>query len=251
MAKKWYNLFVSVDENAAAAAAAAAGSAPPEKGGAPAPHGASPASSKSAAQTVADLAASIRPPEFSGPVGDPNAFEEIYAAAEIPVPPHGYTILKVAEMLQNEHIRGLARDVKRSSILVALDAAGVKIEEIIQDAVRRDRALDTYERVQQKALEELEARKNKENSEIQAEIDRLVAEQRARMQANDDETARFKERNYGWLLKKRQEEQRIAEAVAPFISENPITTGGGTVAPAPAPAPAPPDSGKQDPGKQQ
>lgn len=247
MAKKWYNLFVSVDENAAPAAG---GSATPGKGGAAAPHGATPPAGRSgasqpgaqpsAAQTVAELAASIQPTAFTAPVADPTVFSEIYAAAEIPVPPHGYTILKVADMLQSEHIRGLAREVKRSSILLALDAAGVKIEEIIQDAVRRDRALDTYERVQQKALEELEARKSKENADIQAEIDRLVAEHRARIQANNDETARFKERNYGWLLKKRQEEQRIADAVAPFVSENPITAGGPV---APPPAPASPEPG--------
>ena len=110
-------------------------------------------------------------------------------------------------------------------MLVALDAASVDIKDVIQDAVRRDRALDTYERVQQRAVEELEARKSKENSEIQAQIDKFVTEQRAKIQNNNDEIAREKERFTGWRLKKQQEEKKIADAVGYFVSENPITTG--------------------------
>src|SRR5205807_6865825 len=85
--------------------------------------------------------------------------------------------------------------------------------------------LDTYERVQQRAAEELENRKSKENSQIQADIDRYVAEQRAKMQGNTDEVTREKERFFGWRLKKQQEEKKIADAVGYFVTENPITTG--------------------------
>ena len=128
-------------------------------------------------------------------------------------------------MLESEHIRNLPSDVKKSSVLVALDAAGADVKDVIQDAVRRDRALDTYERVQQRAVEELESRKSKENSQIQAEIDKYLTEQRAKVQANSDEVAREKERFAGWRLKKQQEEKKIADAVGYFVSENPITTG--------------------------
>ena len=93
------------------------------------------------------------------------------------------------------------------------------------DAVRRDRALDTYERVQQRSVEELESRKTKENGQIQGEIDKYLTEQRAKMQSNSDEVAREKERFSGWRLKKQQEEKKIADAVGYFVSENPITTG--------------------------
>src|SRR5207237_3202257 len=130
---------------------------------------------------VAEIAKTVAPqPQFTVSPANAASFEEIYKAAEIPAVSQGYSILKVAEMLQSEHIRTLPAEVKRSSILVALDAAGVNIRDVIQDAVRRDRALDTFENVQQKALEDLESRKAKENSQIQAEIDRLVAEHRAK-----------------------------------------------------------------------
>jgi hypothetical protein len=205
MTKKWYNYFVSVDE---------AGSADQSAD-----------TPKSTAQSVAEIAASaVAEPKFTAPVSDPTSFDEIYKAAEIPPAPQGYSILKVANMLESEHIRNLPSDVKKSSVLVALDAAGANIKDVIQDAVRRDRALDTYERVQQRAVEELEARKGKENNDIQAQIDKFVTEQRAKIQANNDEVTREKERFSSWRLRKQQEEKKIADAVGYFVSENPITT---------------------------
>ena len=155
------------------------------------------------------------------------------ANAEIPPAAKGYSILKVSQMLESEHIRNLPSDVRKSSILVALDAAGVEIKDVIQDAIRRDRALDTYERVQQRAAEELESRKTKENSDIQAQIDKYVTEQRAKIQSNNDAISREKERFTGWRLKKQQEEKKIAEAVGYFVTENPITTGDVNATPSP------------------
>ena len=213
MTKKWYNYFVSVDE---AEVATQTGKAATQNA----------AGSKTAAQSVAEIASSIAlEPKFTTPVSDPTSFEEIYKAAEIPQVPQGYSIFKVAHMLESEHIRTLPSDVKKSSVLVALDAAGIDIKDVIQDAIRRDRALDTYERVQQRAVEELESRKTQENTQIQAQIDKYVTEQRAKIQANNDEIARAKERFTGWRLKKQQEEKKIADTVGYFVSENPITTG--------------------------
>jgi len=182
---------------------------------------------RSPAQTVAEIASSIAvEPKFTAPVSTAAGFDEIYRAAEIQPPAHGYTVMKIAEMLQSERIRTLPAEVKKSSVLLALDAAGVKIEEVIEDAVKRDRALDGFERVQQKSLDELEARKDQENKQIQAELDRLIQEHKARIQANNDDVAREKERFYAWRLQKQQEEQKIADSVSYFVVENPITTGG-------------------------
>jgi len=219
MSKKWYNLFVSVDQPAEESTETSHDQAP-----------------LSAAQAVAEIAATVAPEtKFSTPVNNPTSFQEIYNAAEIHSPAHGFTVMKVAEMLHSEHIRNLPRDVKRSSVLVALEASGAVIQDVIEDAVKRDRALDTFERVQERALGELEARKAKENHEIQAEMDRIAAEHKARMQANNDELAREREKFYGWRLKKQEEEQKISDTVSYFVTENPITTGGSNAA-APAPS---------------
>jgi hypothetical protein len=229
MSKKWYNYFVSVDPGAA--------EGPPDQAAGPqTPSAAAPrAAAPSAAQTIADIAASVKPPAaFTQPIADPTAFEQIYAAGEVRTPAHGFTIFKIGEMLKSEHIRSLPVEIKRSSVLLALDAAGVKLTEVIEDAVRRDKALDAFETVQQRALDQLEARKADENKKLQAEADRVLNELRSKIQANNDAVAKERERMQTWRLQKQQEERRIADAVAPFVSENPISTG-------PLPAPAKPD----------
>ena len=203
--KKWYDLFVVRTPGDEAAEAAAA----PER--------------------VADIAAAASSPgeaSFSNATATPTDMAEIYSSAQIGVPAHGYSVLKVAEMLQSEHIRALPADVKQKSIMVALDAAGVKIGDIIEDAVRRDRALDTYERVLQKSLEDLRAQKAAENQQIQEEIDKRIAELRTRVEENNAELTAEQNNLLAWRVRKRQEEDRIAEAVGHFVSENPITTSG-------------------------
>ena len=223
MSKKWYNLFVSVDES----------SNRPEESESTPP-------APTAAQAVADIARSVAPsagpaPTFTTAVTNPASFAEIYQAAEIHPPSHGFTIEKVGDMLRSEHIRTMPRDVKRSSVLVALEAVGAPIQDVIQDAMKRDQALDTFESVQEKALNQLEAQKTQENQEIQAEIDRVLAEHRSRIQANNDQVAKEKERFFAWRLKKQEEEQKIADSVSYFVADNPITAGGHAAAPASTP----------------
>lgn len=226
MSKKWYNYFVSV-EGQQQDAVSPEDVAPPT------------APQRSAAQAVADIAAAVTvAPTFARKVSPTNSFEEIYQAAEIAAPTHGYTVFKVADMLQNPHIRELPREIKRSSVLVALESSGVKVEEIITDAVRRDKALDTFETIQRRGVEQLEAAKAEENKKAQAEVDRILEEFRARIQANNEAVAREKERFQTWLQQKHQEEQKIADTVGYFVSENPVTVGSVHV-PAPAPAPLP------------
>ena len=140
-------------------------------------------------------------------------------------------------MLRSEHIRALPRDVKRSSILVALEAVGAPIQDVIQDAMTRDRALDTFESRTGEGPKPVGSPEAQENQEIQAELDRLVAEHRSRIQANNDAVAKEKERFFAWRLKKQEEEQKIADAVSYFAADNPIAPGGHAAAPAPAPKP--------------
>jgi len=213
VSKKWYNLFVSVDSPAGEI----------EESG----EGAVQKQPADAARMVADIAATVPAVStFSAPVSDPTSFDQIYQAAEIGTPQHGYTILKIARMLQSEHLQGLPQEVKRSSILVALEAAGAKIEEVIQDAVRRDRALDSFEKVLQKSRDEVEAAKIDENRKIEAEMNAMLANYRARIQANNDAVAKENTRFSSWQAKKQQEERTIADAVSYFVSENPITVSG-------------------------
>ncbi len=221
--KKWYSYFVTIDDSTSTDTSPST----------------SPTGGNNAAQAIADIAASIQPaatqqrveqkiqaasPALPAVGAKSLSFTEIYAAAEIVAPTHGYTVLKVADMLENPHIKELPSEVKRSSVLVALDAANVKVQEIVEDAVRRDKALDAFERIQQKQIEELEAAKLEENRKLQTELDKLTAEHKAKIQANSDLVTQRKESFYTWRLDKQKMEQRISDTVSHFVTDNPITT---------------------------
>ena len=160
---------------------------------------------------------------FTGSVATPTNLAEIYRSAQISTPAHGYTVLKVSEMLHSGHISALPADVKQKSVMVALDAAGVKVADIVEDAVQRDRALDTYERVLQKHLEDVRTEKARENAQFEKEITQRAAELRARIDQNNAATGREQDDLIAWRTRKRREEERIAEAVGYFVSPNPIT----------------------------
>ena len=138
--KKWYSYFVVTDDRTDPAEPSTVADPPPQRVSDAFPDAKDEPELPAAAVVSANLGA-------------------VYDAAKIAAPAHGYTVLKVAEMLQSEHIRALPAEVKRKSVMVALDAAGVKVTDIVEDAVRRDRALDTYERVLQKSLDDLRARR--------------------------------------------------------------------------------------------
>jgi len=137
---------------------------------------------------------------------------EIYRAAGIMSPRRGYSIEKVVEMVNSEHIRGLSKELKRAAVLMALNAAGVLIGEVVQDAKARQHALDAYEVEQKKQLEGEWARKEEENSRIEAELERVKAQYMLRMSRNMDAVARQKAIFATWLETKQQQCQNISEA---------------------------------------
>ena len=66
---------------------------------------------------------------LTGPQTDLLCYEDIYRAAGILNPCSGYGIHKVVDMLNSDRIRNLAPDIKRASVLMALDAAGTSAAE--------------------------------------------------------------------------------------------------------------------------
>jgi hypothetical protein len=160
--------------------------------------------------------------EASGPH---PPFEQIYANAPVKPPRIPYGILKVAGMANSPHLAGLSVDAKRCSLLMALEAAGVDVEDLLQDAVVRQKALNEYEEQQQRQLRDFEAVKQEENSKIQAELDRLTSQFLSRIQANLDEIAREQDKLRAWQRSKQQEAQRITEAATLCVPQGSATSG--------------------------
>jgi hypothetical protein len=145
------------------------------------------------------------------------SMEDIYRVAGIVGPRKGYSINKIVEMLHSEHLRGLSKEMKRASVLMALDAAGVTVDEVLQDAKARQDAIDSYETEQRKQFEAQLARKAEENAQIQAEMERVKARYTERLRRNLDGMAREKATFGNWLTAKQQEAQSMAEAVDLYL----------------------------------
>ena len=155
-----------------------------------------------------------------------STFDDIYrksnlkstsAAAE-------WNILKVADMLNSEHLRGLSSASKHSALLMALEAAGVAVEDVLQDAVQRQRLLNDYAESQQRRLVELETVKLRENERLAAEMEAVSAQYRSQIAASVAEIERERESLREWQEQKEREQRRIAEAASACVSADPMTS---------------------------
>jgi hypothetical protein len=152
-------------------------------------------------------------------------FEQIYQSGAVKPPRVSYGVLKVAEMLNSAHLCGMPAESKRAALMMALDAGGAKIEDILQDAIVRQRVLNDYEEARQRDLQNFEAAIQEQNAAIQAEMERKTSQYRARMQRNLDEVARAQDSFRIWQKRKQQEGQRIADAAACCVPEAGSTAG--------------------------
>ena len=156
---------------------------------------------------------------------DLSPMEDIYRAIGIMNPPRGYSITKVVEMLNSEHIRDLSKELKRAAVLMALDAAGTSLEQLQRDAKARQDALDAHEAQQRKQVEAEWARKAEEIVQIQAEMDSIKAHYTGRISRNLDGVARQKATFAEWVNSKQQECQGMAEAIE-LCSKSPVSVVG-------------------------
>jgi hypothetical protein len=161
---------------------------------------------------------SERASPFDAPVlAKAGGFDQIYHAARARLPAIPYGIVKVREMADSPHLYGMTPEAKRGAIMMALEAAGAVVEDLLQDAVARQRVLNEYEEKQSERLRELEAVKTEENRTIQADLDRLTGQYMARIQANLNDIARQQDNFHAWQKRKQQECQRMAEAATLLV----------------------------------
>ena len=151
-------------------------------------------------------------PAPGAPGGRYSSFEQIYQSATNKLPRISYNILKVSDMVSSDHLAGMSSEAKRSSLLMALEAAGVAIEDVLQDAVLRQRALSEYEEAHKARVKNFEQTKLEENAKIQAELEKLTKSHMARIQANLDDVAREQDNFRAWQQSKNEECDRLTEA---------------------------------------
>jgi hypothetical protein len=174
--------------------------------------------------------AKVSPPAPGSPggLGEIPDFPSIYQASGVTDPPHGFSAFKVLEILSSAEFEGLDQKARAAALMgfLKMNPAGpVAIADIVQDAVKRDHALDGFDEFLRKKLEQRRAQLDQENEVLQKEIDELNRRNREKMDQNRRALETDKERLASWEARKRIEERRLYDAVAPFVQENPVTLG--------------------------
>jgi len=178
--------------------------------------GALPPSNGSSSDPVGINSTSLGGPsaDLGTPQGDLLPLEDIYRSAGIVAPRLSYSINKIVDMLNSDHLRGLPAESKRASLMMALDAAGIPLDSILRDATQRQSVIAAYEAAQRRKFEEYWSRKAEENSLLQAEMERLTRQYVERMNRNLNEVAQEKEAFQKWQSILQQETDQITEAVS-------------------------------------
>jgi hypothetical protein len=175
-------------------------------------------SEENGARTLPDTVCRTTP--NGAAIGACASFDDIYRNDPAKPAEAAYNILKVAEMIKSPHLSGLSPEAKQCSVLMALEAAGVDVDALLQDATLRQRALNDYEAQQRTRLRELETSKARESDEIRADLERITVEFQRRIQALADDLTRQQESFATWQKRKQQEIQRIVEASALCTRQN-------------------------------
>jgi|SRR5579864_5025172 len=140
-----------------------------------------------------------------------------------------YTILKVADMVNSEDLHGLSPAARHSALMMALKAAGVAVEDMLQDAVQRQRVLNESEEAQLRRLQEFETLKLRENERLANEMETISSQYRTRIAAGVEEIEREREGFRDWQERKAREQRRIAEAAAACVSDDAASSSNASV----------------------
>ncbi len=202
--KKWYNVFVSVEDE--------------EK--------------KSEQQEVqvaeveshAPSRVEIAEPQLEQPVArvgeELPSFEAIYQAFGIKEPANGFTVYRAEELLKSSHLKGASAEIRRSALMVALEALRIPAEDVIQDAVKRDKALTQFEKIEERRLREMEQKKSEENKRLQEEMERIFNEIREKMEDNNNSVKEARDKFQSWQEDKEKEEQRLSGVLQYFVQQD-------------------------------
>jgi hypothetical protein len=149
-----------------------------------------------------------------------SSFEDIYhkSAFRAATSTAAWDILKVADMIGSEHLHGLSAAGKHSALMMALEAAGVAVEDMLQDAVQRQRVLNEYEDSQRRRLEEFEKTKLADNEHLGEEMEAICSQYRMRIASSVQEIERARATFREWQERKDREQRRISEAASACVS---------------------------------
>ncbi|MBI2923765.1 MAG: hypothetical protein HYY18_22130 [Planctomycetes bacterium] len=149
---------------------------------------------------------------ISGPKGFKATAEDVFAAAKLVEPENGWTAEKFRELAAKPLYRDMSPENRQKALLAELATNAVTPEQIVTDAVRKDEALDAYERFLQQRLAQTKKESAEKRKKLEAEL-AAVAEMEKSTEADFA----------AWQAAKRRKEAELAESLAPLMADGKIT----------------------------
>ncbi len=147
------------------------------------------------------------------------AFDKVFEAAGIKAPAHGWNIPRLQQLLQTEQYKAMPNEAAQQAVLGTLAADKAPVEDLVQDAVRRDKALDAFEGfVFKKMNARVEARQARD-----AQIEEQIRALRDEQSRAAEETRADQQRWDQWHQRKSDFEEEMARAVG-YVLEKPLIT---------------------------
>ncbi len=158
---------------------------------------------------------------------EPLDFDEIYTNEGLPTElSSDFTVYTIEQLLQNPHLVNLPESTKTASLMVALQARNVTVGEVIEDARRRDQALDEHDATLMEALLSMEGDVVEKNQAVQDRINALLEELRLEVETNNSQLSQAREQYDEWKTAKVAEEDRLFQTIRHLVEQgrpNPVS----------------------------
>ena len=148
-------------------------------------------------------------------------FEDVYRKAGIKSPVHGYGVERVYRLLTSRRLSGLDRNVRRSALLTALDAAGVPASDVAQDAVLRRKALAAYEAEKALELQSLRSRNESRVEALQDTVETFTRQKQSQIERLAQGSTAAVRAQSDLEIRKRMEQDRLYRSLAYFVEPLP------------------------------
>jgi hypothetical protein len=153
---------------------------------------------------------------------------QVYDKALIKPDAEGFDITRVEQMLANPEIADLPVEIRARSVKMALSSMGKDLRSVLEDAARRDKALDDYQVYLEHRTGQVEEQVTAANAALQKEIEAFAQAKNAIMMQNKTLFEQARNALSSFNVAKEAEEKRLFAIVAPFVSpgENPVIVSG-------------------------
>ncbi len=148
-------------------------------------------------------------------------FDNLLESLKIQTPPHGWTAPRIICLLNSAELKTQKKDAVRQYLITVLKNENVPVEDILKDAINRDKALDIFEKIFHDKLRVLITSRKQEIMNLAGEI----AQCRERIKNIKNSIQHDKKVYRNWLQKKINKEQELLEAVSLLSPNKGISAG--------------------------